>query len=423
MLEVLAVISSDALCPLIAADMLQGGLARVVQTFSTGAECLKALTYQEPSSSCLVIVDTVVSDIAPLNLCDALRSAYPQVVVVAACAQEDSTLLAHVMMAGAQATVARRASKKELAALIHQLTPLAEQMREKQQKSVITRPSLSQKPSYWDERERRAVVVPVIGARGGAGRSTLSLLLALVAARADVDVALVDLDLQFGNLALMLHTRPQSTLTNLVQALEAGEHRVRVFSEKPVSGLSFYASSPEVSLTNGLVGRIRLIITALATEHELIVINTGTFWTLAHIELLELADVALCVLDQSLAGVYMTQRLQSLCQRSGIPLARLCPLINRMRAGYLSAEDIGEALDAPQIRSISDGGATFAQALDAGDIAQALSSATAPCAAEIALVLDDIASCTNLALNALPHMRATIRRGARRKESLSWLFS
>ena len=73
-------------------------------------------------------------------------------------------------------------------------------------------------------------------------------------------------------------------------------------------------------------------------------------------------------------------------------------------------------LEVASLRSIDDGGFKLSQSLDAGDFGQLLQKGPGAFAAQIALILDDIALATGLDLNSLTHMR-----GALRREAKGWL--
>jgi len=408
MLDTLALVSSNPLCPLDLSRTAQDALARAVQTFATGEECLKALAYQEQGDSCVVLVDTTISDLAPLNLIDALRQEHPKISSILMADDPSPELISRAMLAGARATLPTKVTEVDLAEVLRRLAHVT-------QAGVAGNGSVGKAETA----AQQGAVVVVFGARGGAGKSALSAALALLAAQADLDVALVDFDVQFGDISFLFGASPSYTLNNLAAALIQGSCRSRSFSTPIEARINLYAPASVSEQAAGLTGQARQLLEAIAAEHELVVVNTGAFQTLLHAELLDVSNVAVCVLDQTLAGASVTRRLRELCVWLGIPPARLLTVVNRAHAGgsyHPSIPEIATMLEVASLRSIDDGGFKLSQSLDAGDFGQLLQKGPGAFAAQIALILDDIALATGLDLNSLTHMR-----GALRREAKGWL--
>jgi len=405
MLDTLALVSSDPLYPLDLSRAAQDTLARAVQTYATGEECLRALAYQEQGDSCVVLVDNRISDLAPLNLIDALRREHPKISSILLADDLSPEMISRAMLAGARATLPAGASEVDLAQVLRRLA-----------RTTQAAAGKGEPPRGADASAQRGTVAVVFGARGGAGKSTLSALLALLAAQADLDVALVDFDLQFGDLGFLFGSDPDHTLVDLAGALEQGNRQTRSFSVQVEAGVSLYASKGSPLQADDLAGRARRLLAAIAAEHELVIVNTGAFQTLLHAELLDTADVAVCVLDQTLVGAQATYRLRERCIGLGIPPVRLRYVVDRARSGggyRPSVDEVSALLDGAVLRTVDDGGLKLSQILDAGDFGALIQKSRSAFAAQISLILDDIALATGLDLNSLPHMRSSLRREAR----------
>lgn len=454
-LDVLTLVSSDKRSPLEVSSLMVSGEVRLVHTFRTGSECLRALSLDDLSSRRVVLIDSLVSDISPANLCDAIRMAHPQLSVLLVVEQEDVEGVQRAMLAGAKATISRGAGVSELSRVLERVIESACMLTGKQfsrsgsvgsGQSALSQTGTTYAAQSFGDYGNRGVVVPFIGARGGAGRSTLSSSLAFLAAEAHIDTALIDFDLQFGDLGFIFGSTGQQSVTgrtgqqsaydsfqswdpqpehDLFAFLEeaARNHErmrstesLRRFGRQIMPNVHLYAPPVAVEKTEKLAQYLPEALDRLRSEHELLLINTGAYWTLFHTELIEQSDLALCLFDQSIVGIRATSVLCELCRRLGIPSSRLLLVMNKARQAGLSPQDVAEALSAEKVFSIRDQGFELSMLFDSGDFAQ-LNSETA-LMAELFEILDEIAIRSDLCVHDAVRMRFAMRREASAKKGL-----
>ena len=450
MLDVLTLVSSDKRFPLELTSLMASGEVRLVHTFRTGSECLRALSLDDLASRRLVLIDNLVSDISPANLCDAIRLAHPNLSIVMVVEQDDVEGVQRAMLAGAKATISRQASVVELTCVLERVVETALQHDSQLFAQTGHGGGLSgfhsgqnYAGSYGDYGQR-AVLVPFIGARGGAGRSSLSSSLAYLAAEAHIDTALIDFDLQFGDLSFLFGATGQQVAAcntfkqdesyalrgdvDLFAFLEeAAQGRsqlrraesLRKFGRQLAPNLRLYAPRAVPEKTESLAQLLPAALERLRCEHELLLINTGAYWTLFHSELIEQSDLAICVLDQSVVGVRATIELRELCRRLGIPASRLLFVMNRAQKTGLRPQDIADVLLAERVFCIHDAGEEFSALFDAGDFAQLLHQTSFM--AELYEILDEIAIRSDLCIHDAISLRFSMRREAgTRLSSSAW---
>jgi len=392
----------------------------MVHTFRSGAECLRALELDDGATRRVVLIDSVVSDLSPANLCDALRVAYPDVAVLLVAAHSDIEATQRAMLAGARATIDRYAGSAELEQVIERVqeTALAQEQGARVRKAATYGGDIS-------GRSADGVIVPVIGGRGGAGRSTLSCALAWLAAESGVDTALVDFDLQFGDLNFLFGmgsggqlqtegcTDDEANLFSFLHELRDGGTAAvtRRFGRQLGECLTLYAPQPAPERAEAMSDMLPAALDALRREYALVVVNTGAYWTLFHAELLEYSAAALCVLDQTVPGVRATRILKDFCRRLGVPSSRLLCVMNRTQPDGLRAAEVAQVLRTDEVYCVSDGGRELASLLDSGD-AGGLFARGAGFLAEVAVVLDELAVRSDLVLRSSASMRFSMRRKA-----------
>lgn len=167
----------------------------------------------------------------------------------------------------------------------------------------------------------RAPLISLVSASGGVGKSTLALVLAHVAARSVIKTALVEADLQFGDMGFWLGIDTASP--SLALGTECTpipiSHHLDLFKAPPLPEVAEDVSDAAASL----VAEIR-------KDYALVIADTGQFWSGLTGELLCTSDLVLILMDQRKASVYGAAKALELCRRINVPSARIACVINRV---------------------------------------------------------------------------------------------
>ena len=202
----------------------------------------------------------------------------------------------------------------------------------------------------------RGRVITVMSPKGGAGKTTVATNLATqLAAAAPGRVAIVDLDLQFGDVASALGLGPQSTMADAARVgARLDSTTLKVFLEPHPSGLfalvgpHFPAEAEEVTSEN--VGHV---IDILASEFAYVVIDTGAGLDEFALAAAERADdlVLVCVTD--VPSVRGLRKALDALDLLGMTKARRHLILNRAddKVG-LSARDVEGTVGLPVEASI-----------------------------------------------------------------------
>ena len=150
-------------------------------------------------------------------------------------------------------------------------------------------------PSVAPEQEKRkkkhAEIITFFTTKGGAGKSTLATNLALALSRnCKCSVCLLDLSLQFGDLSLMLDSKPPATIIDVVNSGGVTDEDIRSFLvqyDGDVHLLASPAKPEEAELVHA--SHINNILDALSTQFDYIIIDTAASFS----------DVSLAALDRS----------------------------------------------------------------------------------------------------------------------------
>ena len=195
----------------------------------------------------------------------------------------------------------------------------------------------------------RGEIVTVFSPKGGTGKTVLATNLGVyLATSSNLRVLLVDLDLQFGDAAIMLGLEPERTLSELVLApgeLDAG--KLAGYTTRHSSGLAVLPAPmrPEEA---ELVGEQKLleILEVARRAYDIVLVDTSPFFYGPMLATLEPTDhlLVVCGLDvPTLKNVRLSLRTLELL---GFPASRLDLVLNRVSPKMgVTREDVETALE------------------------------------------------------------------------------
>ena len=197
----------------------------------------------------------------------------------------------------------------------------------------------------------RGRVVTVFSPKGGTGKTVLSTnLSAYLAGKTDKRVLLIDLDLQFGDAAIMLGIDPERTMYELVQApgtLDAG--KLAGYTTHHRSGLDVLAAPMRPEDAELVTEAKVLQLLDVAREaYDIVVVDTSPFFYGPMLAVLRQTDqmLMLCGLDvPTLKNVKLS--LHTL-EMLGFPASRTSLVLNRVTPKVgLKKEDVEGVLGLP----------------------------------------------------------------------------
>lgn len=159
-------------------------------------------------------------------------------------------------------------------------------------------------------------LVAVVGAKGGVGTTVTAVQLALAARAAGRGVALVDLDLQSGDVASYLDVQFRRSIADLAGINDISPRVLQdaVFPHPTGLGLLLAPAEGERGEEVGDLAA-RQIAAALRGRYELVIVDCGTQITAAGAAVIETADAALLVTTPDVVSVRAAKRMVRLWER------------------------------------------------------------------------------------------------------------
>lgn len=211
-------------------------------------------------------------------------------------------------------------------------------------------------------KEGAATMVAVVAGSGGCGKSTLAAVFALLASRCGLRTAVLDADLQFGDMDYLLGI--QSPLR--IEEVTEDPARLAVASKAAAS--PFLVAAPrKIEVSELVASEIASVAAALKRSFDVVVVNTGALWTDCHAGILEAADAVAFVMDKRPSSLRATVHAVELCARLGIATTGFTFVVNRYeKASLLTAVDVSCALRGAKAVELADGGRDVDELLGAG---------------------------------------------------------
>jgi pilus assembly protein CpaE len=192
-------------------------------------------------------------------------------------------------------------------------------------------------------------VVTVFSSKGGCGKTFLSTNLAVALSRGGAEVALVDLDLHFGDVAIMLHLFPSHTIYDAAQNPSLDALSLKSFLTHHDSGIWALVAPTEPTVADTInPGAIGNILKLLRTAFDYVVIDTPPAFSEPVLAAFDESDwlVMLATLDvPSIKNLRLTLQTMDLLH---FPKERIRVVVNRADSKVgLRLPDVEKLLTSP----------------------------------------------------------------------------
>jgi pilus assembly protein CpaE len=277
-------------------------------------------------------MDINMPDMDGIAATEAIRANQPSVQVVILSVQNDQNYMRRAMLAGARDFLTKPPMGDELISAIRRAGEMA--ISEKEKAARVQAAPLPGATSgvgigYSGPRGK---IVSVYSPKGGTGCTTLAVNLAMVLNNPDTKVALVDGNLQFGDVAVFVNEQGKNTVVDLApRADELDEDIVEeVMVKHSTSGLHILAapSRPEYAekVTSGQFSKLLEYLTQL---YAYVVVDTSPTLTDVTLATIEASDIIVLVTTQDIPSIKNCRLFLDLLQNLGIERDRIMFIMNR----------------------------------------------------------------------------------------------
>jgi len=300
----------------------------VVGMARTGNEAIQLTQELNPD---VVLMDINMPDMDGITATEAIRSKQPAVQVVILSVQSDQNYMRRAMLAGARDFLTKPPMGDELISAIRRAGSMAQSERSKnvQVQALPTAGSINALMGYAAPKGK---IVTVYSPKGGTGCTTLAVNLALTLHNEDTRVALVDGNLQYGDVAVFMNEQGKNTVIDLAPRADELDPEIveEVMLKHAASGIHILAapSRPEYA-ERVSSAQFSTMLEYLKQIYSYVVVDTASLLTDVTLAAIDVSDILVLVTTQDIPSIKNCRLFLDLSQTLGIERNRILFAMNR----------------------------------------------------------------------------------------------
>lgn len=316
----------------------------VVGMARTGREAIQLSQQVNPD---VIVMDINMPDMDGITATQEIKkkAAYIQVVILSV--QSDPSYMRRAMLAGARDFLTKPPMIDELTDAVRRAGLMAQEERQKSAQALAALPVDGYNPLNGSAGPLGKVIV-IYSPKGGTGRTTIATNLAIALQTEENSVALVDGNLQFGDVAVFVNEQGKNTVLDLAPRAEELDPDIvsEVMVTHRASGIHILAASPRPEMADKVTGdQFSKLLTYLRRIYSFIIVDTTSQLTEAVQAALDIADLIVLVTTQDIPSIKNANLFLSLADASGIKRSHIVFVMNRYdKRIAITPERVGQSL-------------------------------------------------------------------------------
>jgi pilus assembly protein CpaE len=330
----------------------------------SGAEALVVAAELRPD---VVLLDINMPGMDGIATAEELATRVPTAAVVMMSVQGEPDYLRRAMLAGAREFLVKPFSADELAASIRQVHS-RERSKVGQSAPVATPSSNGRHPPASEPRTSQ--VVTLYSPKGGVGRTTIAVNLAVAAAELGAKVVLIDGSLQYGDVGVLLNLNPKNkSMTDIVPELvDDDPEAIRDVLSEHSTGISVLLAPPSPEMSELVTTEhVQRMLRALRTTHDLIIVDAWPWLHDTTLTFLDQSDLILAMLSLEITNIKNMRQFLELADQLGYDESKVQLLLNRSDSAYgIRLQDVENSIGRKIAHTVVSDGRTVVFALNRG---------------------------------------------------------
>ncbi len=345
----------------------------VVGSAASGREAIEMAAKLTPD---VVLMDINMPDMDGISATERLSAEVPSAAVVMMSVQGEADYLRRSMLAGAREFLVKPFSSDELTSSIRQVYTREQ---EKLSRIAVAPPAAASggatavavRPQVEREDGEPGRVVAVFGPKGGVGRTTLAVNLAVAAAtELGQRTCLVDGSFQFGDVGVLLNLNPKNkSIADVIPELEHGDiESLDAFVINHSAGIKVLLAppSPEMAELITPAGAKRMV-EALRAQNDLVVVDCMSTFNDTTLAILDQADTVLTMLSLEITSIKNIRLFLEVADQLGYSQDKIRLVLNRADSSLgIRVADVEHSIGRRVDHTIVSDGRSVVYALNRG---------------------------------------------------------
>ena len=332
----------------------------VVGAAASGPEALELAQRLHPA---IVLMDINMPGMDGIATTEQLASLEPSASVIMMSVQGEADYLRRSMLAGAREFLVKPFSSDELVSSIRQVHD--------RERDKATR--LAERPTTTpgDGGREPGRIITVFSPKGGVGRTTVAVNLAVVAAsEMGKKVALVDASFQFGDVGVLLNLNPKNkSIADLIPDMAEGDpEMIDQVMVTHGSGLRVMLAPPSPEMSELITTAfLRRILERLRETHDLVIVDSWPWFHDTTLSLLDLSDDILALLTLEITNIKNIRLFLEVADQLGYPAGKIKLVLNRADSALgIRVSDVEHSIGRRIDETIVSDGRSVVYALNRG---------------------------------------------------------
>lgn len=306
----------------------------------------------------IILMDINLPGMDGLKAAELLTLELPASAIIMISVQEEQYYMKQAMAAGAREFLMKPFTGEDLMNAVRRVYKIEKKRRDYHQPV--------------QEEIKEGQVLTVFSGKGGVGKTTISVNLAIALAQLiDDRVAIIDLDLQFGDVALMMDLNPDLSIVDLAREVDAidEENGLNDYLTVHESGVDILAAPSRPEEAEMIQGKnLGKIIQALRKKYRYVIIDTKPAFHEVNLVAMDLSDRILLITALELATIKNNQWSLQVMKQLGYQNDKIHVILNRFDSLHgLNMKDLERTLDLPIRARIPSDGNVVVRALNTGE--------------------------------------------------------
>ncbi len=296
----------------------------------------------------VVLMDINMPDMDGITATETIRKEVPFAQIVILSVQGDPNYMRRAMLAGARDFLTKPPMVDELISAIRRAGKMAKDEREKSKARYQTHSPTTGAPGTKSSSAPTGEVIVVYSPKGGVGCTTIATNLAVALHNDETPVVIVDGNLQFGDVAVMLNERSRNSIIDLAPRADELDPEVveNVLITHGDFGVKILTAPSRPEYAENVTGdQFKKIIDYLRQLYSYIVVDTSSSLTDIVLSAIDGSDLVILVVTQDIPSINNSRLFLDLADVLGINRGNLIFIMNCYdKRIAITPEKVGENL-------------------------------------------------------------------------------